>query len=146
MSLAPFSPFLLHTGEPHSIVTNVSSDYFSKYRYCLLGSATVKTVLITTLSVNTVNLSTEKSFRLPMFRKASYKQLSFPFLMNHIPTLRRTSKIFPSWKVPALHRLPESCTRNKPMERFRDAIKNVRQTSIEWVENHLAQALKDKMY
>ena len=24
------------------------------------------------------------------------------------------------------------------MERFRDAIKNVRQTSIEWVENHLA--------
>ena len=28
------------------------------------------------------------------------------------------------------------------MERFRDAIKNVRQTSIEWVENHLATIKK----
>ena len=35
-----------------------------------------------------------------------------------------------------------TCTRNKPMERFRDAIKNVRQTSIEWVENHLATIKK----
>ena len=37
---------------------------------------------------------------------------------------------------------PPTCTRNKPMERFRDAIKNVRQTSIEWVENHLATIKK----
>ena len=30
-----------------------------------------------------------------MFRKVSYKHLSFPFLINHIPTLRKNFQHFP---------------------------------------------------